>query len=632
MYCEYSIFKILSIPFIIMGALLNISLIHGQEKLNTITFDNQSGELALVKLVGPTYKAVEVPDKSRITVIVSAGEYYILTRYGSNFKEYRYAKGDNFNVTTTATEYSAISITLHRVLDGNYSTLPVSAEEFYKEFNPDVSDVASLGHLDIPIGHYQDYQWQQSINGSIFTSEDKIHILSGTITDYLAHTIVGDYSFSPRGDITKYGQEGTHYLILIFKTDGPRIGDFVRDDYVIQDTQKNKYYPIGLSLNEGYSFFIVGDFSFGDYLAEYDFKPNYVIKSAICFELPTSNEVLCFNYKDRPYVLPPSRKSKTAEIKSNKSVIDNRILTSKIRELKDAERNIRSNSSEMVIKLEELADLYESQGQHAEAAQLYERLLSIKEKAMGPDHSDLVKSLNNLAGLYKTQGQYALAEPLYKRLLAIREQTLGPDHSDLVTSLNDLADLYVAQGQYIQAEPLYKRSLVIREKKNLISDLVASINSLAALYKAQGQYAQAEPLFKRALAIVEKALGPDHPLIATSLNNLAELYKDQGQYALAELLYKRSLAIIEKSLGPDSPNIAASLNKLAELCKDQGQYTQAEPLFMWAQAIWEKALGPDHPKVALSIENLAGLYRKTGRETEAAELEKRAEVIRTVKR
>ena len=53
-----------------------------------------------------------------------------------------------------------------------------------------------------------------------------------------------------------------------------------------------------------------------------------------------------------------------------------------------------------------------------------------------------------------------------------------------------------------------------------------------------------------------KALGPDHPNVATSLNNLAELYRNQGKYAEAEPLYKRSLAIREKALGPDHPDVA----------------------------------------------------------------------------
>ena len=50
------------------------------------------------------------------------------------------------------------------------------------------------------------------------------------------------------------------------------------------------------------------------------------------------------------------------------------------------------------------------------------------------------------------------------------------------------------------------------------------------------------PLYERALAISEKALGPEHPDVATSLNNLALLYSNQGQYAKAEPLNERALA------------------------------------------------------------------------------------------
>ncbi len=54
----------------------------------------------------------------------------------------------------------------------------------------------------------------------------------------------------------------------------------------------------------------------------------------------------------------------------------------------------------------------------------------------------MATSLNNLAELYRTQGQYAQAEPLHKRSLAIREKALGPDHPSVAASLNNLALLY----------------------------------------------------------------------------------------------------------------------------------------------------------------------------------------------
>ena len=59
----------------------------------------------------------------------------------------------------------------------------------------------------------------------------------------------------------------------------------------------------------------------------------------------------------------------------------------------------------------------------------------------------------------------------------------------------------------------------------------------------EGQYAQAEPLLKRSLAIAEKALGPDHPNVATSLENMAVLYRETGRVKAGQELEKRVLAI-----------------------------------------------------------------------------------------
>ena len=84
--------------------------------------------------------------------------------------------------------------------------------------------------------------------------------------------------------------------------------------------------------------------------------------------------------------------------------------------------------------------------------------------------------------------------------------------------------------------------------------------------------------------IFEKALGPDHPSVASALNNLASLYKEEARYADAEPLYKRALAIREKALGPDHPDVAQSLNNLADLYSAQGRHADAEPLYKRARA------------------------------------------------
>jgi tetratricopeptide (TPR) repeat protein len=84
----------------------------------------------------------------------------------------------------------------------------------------------------------------------------------------------------------------------------------------------------------------------------------------------------------------------------------------------------------------------------AEAEPLYRRALDIREKALGRDHPDVAVSLNNLAELYQSQGRYAEVEPLLQRSLVIREKALSRDHPDVASALNNLAELYRNQGRY----------------------------------------------------------------------------------------------------------------------------------------------------------------------------------------
>ena len=99
---------------------------------------------------------------------------------------------------------------------------------------------------------------------------------------------------------------------------------------------------------------------------------------------------------------------------------------------------------------QEVLRLYRA-GQYERAIIVAQEALKVAEDNVGPNHLDVATSLNNLAELYKTQGHYAKAEPLYKRALSIEEKALGPDHPSVAhpeqsrrtvaTSLNNLATL-----------------------------------------------------------------------------------------------------------------------------------------------------------------------------------------------
>ena len=186
------------------------------------------------------------------------------------------------------------------------------------------------------------------------------------------------------------------------------------------------------------------------------------------------------------------------------------------------------------------------------------------------------------------------------------------------------------EGKYREAISVAEKALAITEKAlgPEHPDLATSLNELALLYETTGQYAEAESLYKRSIAILEKALGLEDPDVAASLNNLAALYQTTERYAEAEPLYKRSLAILEKALGPEHPDVATCLSNIAMLYETNRRYAEAEPLYKRSIAIREKALGPEHPDVATSLNKLAALYQTTGSYAEAEPLYKRSLAIR----
>lgn len=80
-------------------------------------------------------------------------------------------------------------------------------------------------------------------------------------------------------------------------------------------------------------------------------------------------------------------------------------------------------------------------GEYPIARPLHERVLSIREHALGFDHPDVAQSLNNLAELLANLGDFAAARPLYERALAILTTKLGPEHPNTRTVRDNLASL-----------------------------------------------------------------------------------------------------------------------------------------------------------------------------------------------
>jgi len=187
-------------------------------------------------------------------------------------------------------------------------------------------------------------------------------------------------------------------------------------------------------------------------------------------------------------------------------------------------------------------------------------------------------------------------------------------------SHHDLASLYAHQRRFSKADSLYKKALNILQKALGPDhpDLATGLRTLAVFLNILGKYTEAEQFLRRSLAIREEVLGPNHPEVAITLNDLARIYSNTDRFTEAEALYQRTLTIKEKNFGQEHREIASLLNDWAiSFYHAKGNYAGEEMLLRRSLAIWEKTFGPDDIRVAQSLNNLANVYTTQGRYAEA---------------
>ena len=140
---------------------------------------------------------------------------------------------------------------------------------------------------------------------------------------------------------------------------------------------------------------------------------------------------------------------------------------------------------------------------------------------------------------------------------------------------------------------------------------------------AQGKLEEAAPLYKRAVAVWEKALGPDHPQVATGLNNQALLLKKMVRVVDASCMLLWVLLSLHHEAGLLKQmvscccgfvcaveHVSVLRNSQTPPPRTQGKPEDALPLYTRSREIFEKVLGQDHPNVATLLNNEAELLRE----------------------
>ena len=107
-----------------------------------------------------------------------------------------------------------------------------------------------------------------------------------------------------------------------------------------------------------------------------------------------------------------------------------------------------------------------------------------------------------------------------------------------------------------------------------------------------------------------KALGEEHPSVASTLNNIASVYDDQGRYEEALEHYERALAVRRKALGEEHPDVGDTLYNMAIVYKKQGRYAEAASSYDAAGDTYAKAYGEDHDETLDARRDADGMRKE----------------------
>jgi len=214
-----------------------------------------------------------------------------------------------------------------------------------------------------------------------------------------------------------------------------------------------------------------------------------------------------------------------------------------------------------------------------EAKTQFDRALKLR-KAVNAESKEVAEVENNLGLWSELSESYSDGDILFKSALALYEKLVGKTTEPVAETLNNLG-----KNQTIESFAPTSNSLSSDARTSLTTDArlsltralaVAMVNcpknvkgdqlytpfvaeietNLADSYFNEGKFDQASALYQKALAIDVKALGEQHPYVATILNGLGEASAKLGKGSESEDYKKHAADILGRTLASGSKDLA----------------------------------------------------------------------------
>jgi tetratricopeptide (TPR) repeat protein len=209
--------------------------------------------------------------------------------------------------------------------------------------------------------------------------------------------------------------------------------------------------------------------------------------------------------------------------------------------------------------LDSLAAAYRFEGRAGEAEKLYRRALALLEHTNSRE-LEIAQILTGLGMSLAAQGRFADAASLYERARTIREKRLGPDSPEVAATLHSLAEAMAGLKRFVEAAKLYEQSQALLSKsmgadhpataagaqsllafrRSLMPELLERLSTLVSLSEFRDRD------FDRTVAEIGELL-PLAPLSEHSYVQMKDILLEVGLSGETELVLRKGLDKFPKS-------------------------------------------------------------------------------------
>ena len=269
--------------------------------------------------------------------------------------------------------------------------------------------------------------------------------------------------------------------------------------------------------------------------------------------------------------------------------------------------------------LDALGDTYAGLRLYEKAAQMREKVRTLRQAALGPDHPDTVIAMRKLAWAYRGAGRPNAAIALAQDALVLQEAKLGAGHRETLLTAAILGDSYRTAQRPDEAIRVLEPSLKLCKAKLGSKDEVTmkTMNNLGLAYEHAGRAREAVKLLEETLESMKAQPGYDPEDTLNLMNNLGEAYVSAGQRAQGVALLEESFKLGNIKLGSSHLTTRNILENLVIACETSDQRARIEPILIESVASMRQDPGNESPELAGGLMLLGFNRLKQEKYTEA---------------